>query len=93
MTNWETWHRNRKRARQAERSLGLHRRPGCPVSARFENLENGGAKEQFLDWFGGVEEWKGQSRSRTCGEVPQSFRTTAQITEGSSDPRDGRGIG
>ena len=63
------------------------------LSARFENLENGGAKEQFLDWFEGVEEWKGQSRSRTCGEVPQSFRTTAQITEGSSDPRDGRGIG
>ena len=29
-----------------------------PVSARFENLENGAAKEQFLDWFGGVEEWK-----------------------------------
>ena len=28
------------------------------LSARFENLENGGAKEQFLDWFGGVEEWK-----------------------------------
>ena len=64
-----------------------------PVSARFENLENGAAKEQFLDWFGGVEEWKGQSRSRTCGEVPQSFCTTAQITERGPDPRDGRGIG
>ena len=64
-----------------------------PVSALFENLENGAAKEQFLDWFGGVEEWKGQSRSRTCSEVLQGFRTTAQITEGSSDPRDGRGIG
>ena len=62
------------------------------VSALFENLENGAAKEQFLDWFGGVEEWKGQSRSRTCGEVPQSFRTTVKITEGSSDPRGGRGI-
>ena len=56
-----------------------------PVSARLENLENGAAKEQFLDWFGGVEEWKGQSRSRTCSEVPQSFPTTPQITEGSPD--------
>ena len=64
-----------------------------PVCALFENLENGAAKEQFLDWFGGVEEWKGQSRSRTCSEVPQSFRTAVQITEGSPDPRDGRGIG
>ena len=56
-----------------------------PVSTLFENLESGAAKEQFLDWFGGVEEWKGQSRSRTYGEVPQSFPTTVQITEGSSD--------
>ena len=56
-----------------------------PVSARFENLENGGAKEQFLDWFGGVEEWKGQSRSRTYGEVLQGFPTTSQITERGPD--------
>ena len=33
---------------------------------------------------------EGQSRSRTCGEVPQGFRTAVQITERSPDPKDGR---
>ena len=56
-----------------------------PVSTLFENLESGATVEQFLDWFGGVEEWKGQSRSRTCGEVLQGFPTTAQRTEGGPD--------
>ena len=35
--------------------------------------------------FGGVEEWKGQSRSRTYGEVLQGFPTTSQITERGPD--------
>ena len=92
MTNWETWPAVESVPGRLS-GAWVFTETRVPVSALFENLENGAAKEQFLDWFEGVEEWKGQSRSRTCGEVPQSFRTTAQITEGSSDPRDGRGIG
>ena len=29
-----------------------------PVSALFENLENGATVEEFIEWFEGAEEWK-----------------------------------
>ena len=29
-----------------------------PVSALFENLEDGATVEQFLQWFPGVNDWK-----------------------------------
>ena len=33
-----------------------------PVSARFENLENGAAKEQFLDWVSPIHSQQAQQR-------------------------------
>ena len=29
-----------------------------PVSALFENLESGATREQFMEWFKPVDEWK-----------------------------------
>lgn len=29
-----------------------------PISALFENLEDGATVEQFLEWFPGVDRWK-----------------------------------
>ena len=29
-----------------------------PVSALFENLESGATREQFMEWFEPVDEWK-----------------------------------
>ena len=31
------------------------------VSALFENLEDGASIEQFLEWFPGVDDWKGEA--------------------------------
>ena len=45
----------RKRARQGERSLGVHRHQAARLR---ENLESGATVEEFLEWFEGAEEWK-----------------------------------
>ena len=54
--------RSGKRARQAQRGLGVHphRLPfRVPVSALFGNLAAGATPvKDFLEWFPGVEEWQ-----------------------------------
>ena len=35
-------------------SLGIPRHPRVPVSALFENLEDGALVSQFVEWFPGV---------------------------------------
>ena len=32
-----------------------------PVSALFENLQDGASVERFLEWFPGVDRWKAEA--------------------------------